>query len=203
MTRRLLVLTCLTWLLATSPASADWLFTPFIGLKFGGTSRPTPTFVDSDFSEGLRKYIIGGSVAFLSDEILGIEADYSFIPGYFTGETGVNVVSSAVTTLYGNIIVAVPLSVTQYSLRPYVLGGLGLIRARSDVVENVQRVLGISENLFGLNVGGGAIGSLTTRTSVRFELRHFTNLGGEESAVGFGRQRLSFWRATVGVAFVY
>jgi hypothetical protein len=200
--RRLLVFTCLAWLHAAT-ASAEFLFTPFIGLKFGGTSRPTPTFVDSDFSEGRRKLLIGGSVAVLSDEILGIEVDYSFIPGYFRGETGLNVVSSAVTTFTGNVIVAVPLSITQYSLRPYVIGGLGLIRARSDVVEAVNDVLGVSENLFGLNVGGGAIGSLTNRTSVRFELRHFTNLGGEESTVGFGRQRLSFWRATVGVAFRY
>jgi hypothetical protein len=199
--RRLLVFTCLAWLQAAT-ASAEFLFTPFIGLKFGGTSRPTPTFVDSDFSEGRRKLLIGGSVAVLSDEILGIEVDYSFIPGYFRGETGLNVVSSAVTTLMGNVIVAVPLSVTQYSLRPYVVGGLGLIRARSDVVENVN-FLAISENLFGLNIGGGAIGSLTNRTSLRFELRHFTNLGGDESAVGFGRQRLSFWRATIGVAFRY
>ena len=81
--------------------------------------------------------------------------------------------------------------------------GVGLIRAKSDVVENLNAVFGVSENLFGLNVGGGAIGALTNRTSVRFELRHFTNLGGEESAVGFGRARLSFWRATVGVAFRY
>ena len=201
MSRRLLVLTCLAWLQAAT-ASAEFLFTPFIGLKFGGTSRPTPTFVDSDFSEGLKKLLLGGSVAVLSDEILGIEVDYSFIPGYFSGESGLNVVSSAVTTLTGNVMVAVPLSVTQYSLRPYVVGGLGLIRARSDVVENVD-FLGVSENLFGLSIGGGAIGSLTNRTSLRFELRHFTNLGGEESAVGFGRQRLSFWRATIGVAFRY
>lgn len=202
MSRRLLVLTAVAWLQAAN-ASAEWLFTPLIGFKFGGTSRPSPTFVDSDFSEGRRKLLIGGSVAFLSDEILGIEADYSFIPGYFQGATDINVVSSAVTTLMGNVIVAVPLSVTQYSLRPYVIGGVGLIRAKSDVVENLNAVLGVSENLFGLNVGGGAIGALTNRTSVRFELRHFTNLGGEESAVGFGRARLSFWRATVGVAFRY
>jgi hypothetical protein len=200
--RRLLALVVTAWLQASN-ASADWLFTPFIGYKFGGTSRPSPTFVDVDFSEGRRKVLIGGSVALLSDEILGIEADYSFIPGYFQGATDVTVVSSAVTTLTGNIIVAVPLSVTQYSLRPYVVGGLGLIRAQSDVGELVNPVFRVSENLLGLNVGGGAIGTLTNRTSVRFELRHFINLGGEESAVGFGRARLSFWRATIGVAFRY
>lgn len=203
MTRRLFVLLCIAWLQAAS-ASADWLFTPFIGYKFGGTSRPTNVFVDLEPSEGARKVTLGGSVAILSDEILGIEADFSFIPGYFQGDTvEATVSSSAVTTFTGNIIVAVPLAVTQYSLRPYLIGGLGLIRAASDPIPELQSVFAFRENLFGLNVGGGAIGSLTNRTSLRFELRHFTNLGGEENVVGFGRQRLSFWRATVGVAFVY
>jgi hypothetical protein len=201
--RRLLVLTCVAWLQAVN-ASADWLFTPFIGYKFGGTSRPSPSFVDLEESQGRRKVTIGGSVAVLSDEILGIEADYSFIPGYFQGSASeITIVSSAVTTLTGNIIVAVPLSVTQYSLRPYVVGGVGLIRARSDVVEQFSQLFQVSENLLGLNVGGGAIGTLTNRTSLRFELRHFINLGGEQSTVGFGRTRLSFWRLTVGVAFRY
>jgi hypothetical protein len=201
--RRLLVLISVAWLQAAS-ASADWLFTPFIGYKFGGTSRPSPTFVDLEASEGRRKVTLGGSVALLSDGILGIEADYSFIPGYFQGDMSeISVVSSGVTTLTGNVIVAVPLSVTQYSLRPYVIGGVGLIRVRSDVVDPPGPLFGVSENLFGLNVGGGAIGGLTTRTSLRFELRHFINLGGEQNVVGFGRARLSFWRATVGVAFRY
>jgi opacity protein-like surface antigen len=202
-TRRLLVLICVAWL-QPATAAADWLFTPFIGYKFGGTSRPTPIFVDQEPSEGRRKVVIGGSVAILSDNILGVEADFSFIPGYFDGDTSSNnVVSSAVTTLTGNVILAVPLSVTQYSLRPYVLGGVGVIRAKSDVADFVRDVFAVSENLFGLNIGAGAIGSLTNRTSLRFELRHFTNLGGEEDDVGFGRARLSFWRATIGVAFRY
>ena len=203
MTRRLLVLLCIAWLQAAS-ASADWLFTPFIGYKFGGISRPTNEFLDLEDTEGARKVTLGGSVALLSDEILGIEADFSFIPNYFQGDTNQpRFASSAVTTLTGNVIVAVPLAVTQYSLRPYVIGGVGLIRAAADPIPELQAVFAFRENLFGLNVGGGAIGRLTDRTSLRFELRRFINLGGEESAVGFGRQRLSFWRATVGVAFVY
>lgn len=202
MSRRLLVLLCVAWLQPAS-AAAEWLFTPFLGYKFAGTSRPTPTFVDLEASEGRRKITIGGSVALLSDDILGVEADFSFIPGYFQGASpGNRVVSSAVTTLTGNIIIAVPLSITQYSLRPYLIGGLGLIRAKSDVPDDVA-LFAVSENLFGVNVGGGAIGALSDRTSLRFELRNFTNLGGEESAVGFGRARLSFWRATVGIAFRY
>jgi Outer membrane protein beta-barrel domain len=202
-TRRLLVLLCIAWLQAAN-ASADWLFTPFIGYKFGGTSRPTNDFVDLENAEGLRKVTLGGSVALLSDGIFGVEADFSFIPGYFQGDIDpARVSSSAVTTFTGNVIVAVPLGVTQYSLRPYIVGGLGLIRASSDTIPRLETVFDVRENLFGLNVGGGAIGSLTNRTSLRFELRHFINLGGEENAVGFGRQRLSFWRATVGVAFRY
>ena len=50
------------------------------------------------------------------------------------------------------------------------------------------------------NVGAGAIGFLTPRTGVRFELRHFRTFDREPSEVSADvAPKLSFWRATVGV----
>ena len=58
----------------------------------------------------------------------------------------------------------------------------------------------VDDNSLGLNIGGGAIGFLSPRTGVRFEVRHFRTL--EEAtnpASGEVSTRLSFWRFTVGV----
>ena len=40
--------------------------------------------------------------------------------------------SSRVTTLSGNVMVAAPLAITRESLRPYVVAGLGLTQARTE-----------------------------------------------------------------------
>jgi hypothetical protein len=51
-----------------------------------------------------------------------------------------------------------------------------------------------------MNLGGGAIGFITARTGVRFEIRHFRSLEREENPfTSESASLLSFWRATVGV----
>jgi hypothetical protein len=100
-------------------------------------------------------------------------------------------------TFSGSVIAAVPLGVSQYGLRPYVIGGLGLIHSG---IEYAGVVDPVDDNSAGLNVGAGAIGFLTPRTGVRFELRHFRTLDrGVNELTGDEGTRLSFWRATVGV----
>jgi hypothetical protein len=78
-----------------------------------------------------------------------------------------------------------------------VSGGAGLMRVG---IDDVAGVLAFNSNLFGINVGGGATGALTYRTSVRLELRHFKSVTREdEDGAAFGPTRLSFWRAAVGI----
>lgn len=179
-----------------APASADWLITPFLGLKFAGDS----SFVELDGSAGATKLAVGASVALLSDGLFGIEADVAYVSRFF--EQGQDfIASSGVTTVTGNLMVAAPKRLTQYSLRPYLVGGVGLMRVD---IDDVIALFDVDSNLLCLGVGGGAIGPLTERVSVRFEARHFRNLRSEEDeVVGFGNTRLKFWRATVGVFLRY
>jgi hypothetical protein len=58
----------------------------------------------------------------------------------------------------------------------------------------------VSGNLVGFSVGGGAMGRLTDRTSLRFEVRHIHSIGGE--LPGFFETEVSYWRATAGIAFL-
>jgi hypothetical protein len=83
------------------------------------------------------------------------------------------------------------------------VGGIGLLRTR---IEDSRGVFDLDSNLLGLNVGGGAIGPLSDRVSIRFELRHFSNLTepGEPAVTIDGEPaRLRFWRAAVGVSLRY
>lgn len=178
-------------------ASADWLLTPFIGTAFAGET----TFLVFEQGAG-KKLTIGGSVAWLSDAFLGLEADVAHTPGFFQGNNPLGLVlSSRVTTVTGSVVVAAPLAVTRESLRPYLVGGLGLMQARS---KDLVSLMPLEKNLLALNIGVGAIGLLTERTGVRFELRHFKALNGEDGPFARpGTSRLSFWRASAGVTLRY
>jgi hypothetical protein len=187
------VLTC-TW---PAQAGADWLVVPFIGNTFA----PETTFLT--FEEGAgRKLTLGASVALLSDGLLGVEAEVGHIPRFFEGNDPLGLVTeSRVTTLSGSVVLAAPLAVTRESLRPYLVGGLGLMQARS---RNAVGFFPVTQDLLALNLGGGAIGFLSPRTGVRFDLRQFKAVTGEDGPFArSGVSRLSFWRLTIGVVLRY
>ena len=57
-----------------------------------------------------------------------------------------------------------------------------------------------AQNSVGMNIGGGAIGFISPRTGVRFEVRHFRSLDRDLNLLtAEPDSQLSFWRATVGV----
>jgi hypothetical protein len=187
----LLVWTC------PSTAAADWLLTPFIGSSFA----PETTLLI--FEEGAgRTLTLGGSAALLTDGIFGLEADFGHTPGFFEGDDPLGLVlSSRVTTLTGNVIVAVPLSVTRESLRPYVVFGAGLLQARS---KHAGGLFPVDQNLLGVDIGAGAIGMVTPRTGLRFDVRYIKAASGADGPFARpGLSRLSFWRGTAGVVIRY
>jgi hypothetical protein len=95
----------------------------------------------------------------------------------------------------------VPLSVSRESLRPYIVGGLGLVHlGRADLVPLDSG----GNNSLGLQLGGGALGLISDRTGVRFDLRQIRTVGrARNELTGVLGTRLSFWRASVGVSFRY
>jgi len=174
-----------------APASADWFLTPFYGVTFG---RQT-SLVDLEDTTGLTKQVFGGSVSVIGPGIVGFEGDIAYAPGYFQRD-GVLVFGSSLTTIMGNLLITTPLSWTRESLRPYIVGGIGWMRAST---EDTLTVLSVNDNLLAIDVGGGVMGFFTDRTGVRFELRYFSSIGEPEVAASFGAARLSQWRASVGL----
>lgn len=189
------VLTIAVALSMASPASAsaEWFVTPFIGFKFAGDTN----FVDLEQGASNTKLTIGASAGFVGPGILGVEADLGYSPRFFERSSGSLVASSQVLTLMGNLVVTAPRTLTGYSLRPFVSGGGGLMHVG---IDDVAGIIPVDSNVFAIDVGGGAVGDLTNRTSVRFDLRYFRSVSqAEEDNVGFGNTRLSFWRAAVGL----
>jgi len=189
----LLVLT-----VGVSAVSADWLLVPFLGVKIDGQTN----LIDIDQAAGAVKMATGVSVLLVGNGPIGVEADVGYLPGFFDSkERGGLVAHSNVTTLTGNVLVTVPASFSRDSLRPYVVGGVGLMHTG---IGDRLDIFTVSSNFLALGVGGGAIGRLTPRTSLRFDLRRFQNLTeARGQVVGFGPSRLTFWRASVGLAFRY
>lgn len=191
-----ILLVALCW--SPAPAAADWFVAPYFGVRFAAET----TFLGGFLGTQRDKPTFGSSVGFLTDGVLGVEADVGFVPGFFD-RTGIGAVTnSRVTTVMGNVIVAVPLAMSRYGLRPYATAGVGLLRSRGESAP--EGVIVIQSDVLGMNVGGGAIGPLTDRTSLRFDLRYFRNLGTDDETLianASSGAELSFWRATVGLSF--
>ena len=181
-------------LLAARPSSAfaDWLVSPFIGTTFGGTTN----VVVFDPQAGNRKLVVGGGFAFLSDSVFGVEVTGSHVPHFFEGTTDSLVLTSSIATLTGNVLAAIPQRITGYSLRPYLVGGIGVIHASS---RDAGSVLPLDTNVLALTFGGGAIGMLSNAAGLRFEVRHYRNLQADDSTLAsLASPRIRFWQASVG-----
>jgi hypothetical protein len=194
---RIFAVLALALLLAPDAALAqtDFLIVPFAGAKFHGS-----TTIFGGETVGESKLTFGLSTMVLSERFLGVEGDIQQTPQFFGHGVRQTVSSSTVTTLTGNVVIAVPKVITRESLRPYLVSGLGLMHAR---VTTTAGLLDSHANLLGLDIGGGAIGFVSPRAGARFELRHFKNLTNDSRAVTIGGTRLSFWRLTAGLVLRY
>jgi hypothetical protein len=183
--------------LAPARASAEWQLKPFFGGVFAGKT----TFFDLDEAAGNAHLAIGGSGVYLG-ELVGIEADLGRVPAFFRSRDRHLVVAGAVTTVTGNIVLAMPRRMTQYSLRPYLVGGGGVMHAR---IQDVFEVLEVSRSLATVDVGGGATGFLSDRFGIDWQLRYFRSIGGvdQQRGLSLGPEQLSFWRATMALAIRY
>ena len=188
------------WLLLPARTAADWQVRPFIGFTFGGAT----TFVDPEVAIGTQNPVVGISGGWLG-EMFGIEADFGRAPGFFQSDEAaeeVRLVSSGVTTLTGNVVIALPKRLAGYGLRPYFSGGAGLTHV--DVLGKFQ-IVEIHRTLPTLSLGGGVTGFLTDRVGLNWDIRRLSTFRGEGETVGnsVGNEQLSFWRATMAVALRY
>ena len=196
-TRAAFCLAVVLFVLLPAPARAEWLVTPYAALKFSGATN----FVDLERGAGDTKVIFGASGGWLGSGFLGVEGEFGYGPSFFTPRAGALGVSSRVMTATVNVLVAAPLGLTRESLRPYLAAGFGMMDVS---INDVLDIFDVDRTLPATSVGVGAIGAISERTSLRFDLRYFKSISNEDTGgVGFGSSRLSFWRAAAGVTFRY
>lgn len=203
---RILILVGILHAGAPVSAHADWLLAPFLGLTFQGET----TLLDNESAAGKAHWSFGGVVSLVGAGPIGAEGLILYTPGFFQQDNppligGVpppDVIESRALAIMGNVVLTTPRKWNEYGLRPFVSGGIGLLRASA---KDSFDLLPVNANLLGYNVGGGAIGFLTERTGLRFELRYFSNLKPSDSpeAIAIGRVQLSYWNANVGVVLRY
>ncbi len=188
-----LIAVLLAALAVPAPVHADIFLSPFTGVKFKGATN------EFDFGNGAAdtKLTLGVSTMIVADAGVGGEVEFGYNPRFFDGEElGTR---SGVTTLFSNVVLALPISISRESLRPYAVAGLGWIHASANDLIGFGPV---SNDFLGLALGVGAIGFVTDTTGLRFDLRYLKSISsGDVSELNQESARIRFWRATVGLVF--
>jgi opacity protein-like surface antigen len=164
------------------PARGETLLIPWLGVNSGGP-----------YSSGATE--LGASVGATVAGVIGVDVDFGYSPDFFK-----NNLNSYVLTTMGNVTVAIPFDRTRTAgIRPYVTGGVGLIRARLDVP---LYGYSIANNDVGVNVGGGVMGFFGNHIGVRADLRYLRSLQDDSTSTPFSPLdlgRLRYWRTSFGL----
>jgi Outer membrane protein beta-barrel domain len=186
-----------------TPASADWLLTPYLGVTFGGSADFGNVGDLNDNFE--RKVAYGLNLAWMGAGVIGLEVDFGSTPNFFEDTSGTGDFDwgdSNMTTLMTNLVLGIPIGgQTGFGFRPYGSAGLGLIRSN---VSSLGLFDDLATNDLGFNLGGGAHLFFGDNVGLRGDLRFFRGLqGGDDDDDLFDLQPrdLDFWRGTVGVTF--
>jgi opacity protein-like surface antigen len=168
--------------LSAAPARADGFVNPWAGVQFGSSA---------DNGRGAFGVTAGGMGA----GIIGGEFDFGYSPSFFGTQNDFG--HNSVINLMGNVIVGVPIGGTQgKGIRPFVTGGLGLIRTQIDGGTIAQ--VSSSNNQLGWDLGAGVMGYFNDHVGLRGDVRYFRDINGNiVNNIDLGT--LHFWRLSAGV----
>jgi opacity protein-like surface antigen len=198
MIRRVLWSVAVALLVAPTVARADGFFVPYYGQSFGGTLSE----IELVSVEERKPPAWGISLGSMGGGIVGFETDVSFSPDFFGESDDTLLGSNSVTTLMGNMLLGAPVGgQSGAGFRPYLVGGLGLIRQR---VDGVRDLADFSNNGFGYNVGAGAFIFFGSNFGIRGDFRYFRTFGedgGFLSLPSLDPGDFSFSRWNAGLVF--
>lgn len=189
--RRLLLGTLTVGLvLGTAPqARAQGFISALYGVNFGGISGCPQ--LNNCTNEQTNPSVGAG----VFRTLIGVEAEVAYAPTFFGEAAGL---SSNALTLMGNVMLAPQVG----PLRPYMLGGLGLIRTRVELTTATP--ISTSNNVLGFGVGGGLIGFVTSHFGLRVDMRYFHSFS-DFSVAGLTltSDNVDYSRASAGVVFKF
>ena len=205
--RKLFLSGCLAFMMSMAipaKASADWLFTPFVGLNWGSSVTFNDEFGDFD-DEFEKRGTFGASLAWMGGGIAGFEIDFGYTPNFFESTEGsedFDYGDNNLTTLMANLTLGAPIGgQSGAGIRPYASGGVGIIRSN---IGDAEDLFDVDSTNWGFNVGAGVAGFFTDNIGLRGDVRYFRSFSDTEDSdddfdVTLGD--LKFWRGSVGVTF--
>jgi len=176
--------------LAPVQARADGFVTPWVGSAFGSNIKNGQT------TFGISAGGMGGG-------IIGGEVDLGWSPSFFGTQSDFG--NNTVMNVMGNLIIGVPVGGQHGAgVRPYVVGGVGLIRSQIDGGSLTNFAPAQSTNMFGWDAGAGVMGYFSDHVGLRGDLRYLratSDLTTNVRSIDINGDRLHFWRASIGVVF--
>jgi len=167
-------------------ASAQGFVSPFIGYDFGGDSScPQVTGCED------KRLNLGLGLGVMNN-VVGFEEEFAYAKDFFGTAPQL---SSSVLTVMSNLMIVPNVG----PVRPYVTGGLGLIKTHVDL-NSPGTVFSSDNNNFGWNVGGGVMVLFNGRIGVRGDIRYFHSFQNFDVGpiVSISGEKLDFGRASVG-----
>ena len=143
----------------------------------------------SKLSFGVRLGAMGGGV-------FGGDIDVGYTPDFFGKGTVFD--SSGVLTVMGNVVVGLPLG----PVRPYFLGGLGLVR-RTVTYAPGTGLGSVTDSRAAYSIGGGVNFFVSEHVGINADLRYFRNFSTGNSLVDLSDDPFNFARGSVGVTFKF
>jgi hypothetical protein len=176
-------------------ARAEGYVSPWAAVQFGGTID-TDT-VRANVDRGRAGF--GVSAGGMGAGIIGGEFDFGYSPSFFG--TSNDFGNNTVITVMGNVIVGIPIGgTTGGGVRPYVTGGIGLIRTQIDGGALFPLTSSSSTNQMGYNIGGGVMGFFADHFGIRGDIRYMRAFSGDIlNRIDLGS--LNFTRLSFGVVF--
>jgi Outer membrane protein beta-barrel domain len=185
-----LILTAAVGLIsAPIQARAEGYVTPWVGANWGS---------GNNLDNGRAAF--GVNAGAMGAGIIGGEVAFGYSPSFFGTENDFG--SNTVLDLMGNVIIGIPVGGSHgKGIRPFVTGGVGLLRTQIDggSLANVSS----SNNMFGWNAGAGVMGYFNEHVGLRGDLRYtrgFEDLNTGNTVVDLdGSNQLKYWRVSAGV----
>ena len=191
MTRQLSIAAAalLVTLVVPQSARAEGFISPLIGFNFGGDAN-CPNVSGCDDKRMNFGVALGGMNA-----VLGFEEELAYARDFFGTVPGFK---SSVLTLMSNVMIVPKIG----PVRPYVLGGVGLIKTHVELT--TASLLSTDNNNFGWDVGGGVMVTIVPHVAIRGDIRYFhsfQDLG--PIPLPLANTKLDFGRAAAALTFTF
>lgn len=180
--RPLLLVAALAFLLAPAQARADGYISPWVGPSWG-----------SDVDNG--RTAIGVSLGAVGT-FVGAEVDLGFSPRFFGPVSDFG--NNSVITAMGDLMIGAPIGNPEGKyIRPYAVGGIGLLRTQVEQANGTIFDTFSSNNDLGWNMGAGLMAYVSRHVGLRGDVRYVRSTDDHGSA----GNNFHFWRMGFGLMF--